>query len=345
MIDMNKNVDGKVVLITGGTGSFGQALTLKLLQTNVAQIRIVSRDEKKQNDMRQTLNDTRLKFYIGDVRDQNSLREVVKGVDYIFHAAALKQVPSCEFFPLEAVKTNVLGTENVLNCAIDYRVQKIVLLSTDKAVYPVNVMGMTKALMEKLAISKSREEEYTKISITRYGNVMASRGSVIPLFVSQILKNEPITVTDPNMTRFMMSLDQAIDLVFVAFDQSSGGETFVHKAPSVTVASLVTALCDIFEVHNHPIVTIGTRHGEKDHEVLVSREEMQIAEDIGDYYKIPPDVRNLRYDKFFNVGKIQSSDLAEFSSKTSYNLDDLEVKNILLQLPYIQKKLETKKGL
>lgn len=286
---------GKKLLISGGTGSFGNAVLKRFLDTDIAEIRIFSRDEKKQDDMRKRYANSKLKFYIGDVRDYQSVLNATRGVDYIFHAAALKQVPSCEFHPMEAVKTNVIGTENLLEAAIQNEVRRIVCLSTDKAVYPINAMGISKAMMEKVMVAKARNVDETKTVIcgTRYGNVMASRGSVIPLFVEQILKGQPLSITDPNMTRFMMTLADAVDLVLYAFEHGNNGDLFVQKAPAATVETLAKALCGLLGKPEHPVQVIGTRHGEKLYEALLSREELVCSEDMGDYYRVPPDLRDL----------------------------------------------------
>jgi len=332
--------DNKVLLITGGTGSFGRHVVDIFLKSNIPEIRIFSRDEKKQEEMRLELNDERLKFYIGDIRDYNSISDALKGVNFIFHAAALKQVPSCEFYPLEAIKTNIHGAENVMNAAIFRGVEKVVMLSTDKAVYPINAMGQTKALMEKVMIAKSRQLDpsNTVICATRYGNVMASRGSVIPLFVSQILSNKSITITDPNMTRFLMSLDDSVDLVMQAFKEGKGGDIYVQKAPASTVLDLAEALRKIFKVENE-IKVIGTRHGEKLFESLVSREEMARAIETSEYFKIPPDNRNLNYDMYFTDGEKIISELDDYTSHNTKRLSALELEAILLSLPYIKKLL------
>jgi UDP-glucose 4-epimerase len=292
----------KNLLITGGTGSFGNAVLRRFLDSDISEIRIFSRDEKKQDDMRKRHQHGKLKFYIGDVRDLDSVRTAMRGVDYVFHAAALKQVPSCEFYPLQAVKTNVLGTENVLEAAIAHGIKRVICLSTDKAVYPINAMGISKAMMEKVAVAKSREAGGTTICVTRYGNVMASRGSVIPLFVSQLKEGKPLTVTDPNMTRFLMSLEDSVDLVLHALLHGKQGDLFVQKAPASTVADLAVALKEIFNQDN-PLRIIGTRHGEKLYESLISREEMAKAEDMGDYYRIPADNRGLNYAQYFSEGE------------------------------------------
>ena len=286
----------KILLITGGTGSFGNAVLKRLLDSDLQEIRILSRDEKKQDDLRKKYNSKKLKFYIGDVRDYNSVLNAVRGVNYIFHAAALKQVPSCEFHPVEAVKTNILGTENVLEAAISCSVDKVICLSTDKAVYPINAMGISKAMMEKVIVAKSRSSDSTVICTTRYGNVMASRGSVIPLFVGQILNDIPITITDGDMTRFMMTLEDAVDLVLFAFENGNPGDIYVQKAPAATISVLTQALTELVEKPQHPIDVIGTRHGEKLYETLLRREEMVAAEDLGTYYRVPPDLRDLNYE-------------------------------------------------
>jgi len=329
----------KVILITGGTGSFGNAFLRKIMNLDVREIRIFSRDEKKQDDMRNFYKNPKLKFYIGDVRDYNSIQQATKGVDYIFHAAALKQVPSCEFYPMEAVKTNIIGTDNVLTAAINNGVKKVVCLSTDKAVYPINAMGMSKALMEKVAIAKSRETDETTICITRYGNVMASRGSVIPLFIDQIRRNVPITITDPTMTRFMMSLDEAVELVLYAFKNGKSGDIFVKKAPAATIGLLAETIRELLGRENHPIKIIGTRHGEKKHETLITREEMAKAIDLGEFYKIPADTRDLNYDKYFSIGDEKVSEVQEYTSNDTYMLNKEELKQILLNLYEIQEDL------
>ena len=330
----------KILMITGGTGSFGQTVLKRFLETDVREIRIFSRDEKKQEEMRIALNNPKLKFYIGDVRDYDSLLPAMKGVNYVFHAAALKQVPSCEFYPIEAVKTNVLGTENVLNAATISHVKRVVVLSTDKAVYPINAMGISKAMAEKLMVAKARTqlETETVFCATRYGNVMASRGSVIPLFVNQLKEGKPLTVTDPNMTRFLMSLEESVDLVLYAFNHGKQGDLFVQKAPASTVADLAEAIKQIFGVHA-PVRIIGTRHGEKLYESLISREEMAKAEDMGDYYRIPADNRDLNYAQFFSEGEEK---IAQFDDYTSHNTQQLnveQVKNLLLKLDFIQEEL------
>jgi len=326
----------KILLITGGTGSFGNAVLKKFLDSDLLEIRIFSRDESKQDDMRKRYNNPKIKFYIGDVREYQSVLNAVRGVDFIFHAAALKQVPSCEFHPLEATKTNVLGTENVLEAAIVSGVQRVICLSTDKAVYPINAMGISKALMEKVAISKSRNITSTVICVTRYGNVMASRGSVIPLFVNQILKNEPLTVTDPNMTRFMMTLDDAVDLVLYAFSNGHPGDIFVQKSPATTIKVLADALVALMKVPEHNIDVIGTRHGEKLFEVLLSREEMSYAEDMGNYYRIPADLRDLNYSKFVEKGEERISNSEDYNSHNTDRLDIDEMKALLMKISFLE---------
>ncbi len=326
----------KTLLITGGTGSFGNAVLRRFLGTDIDEIRILSRDEKKQDDMRKRYNNPKLKFYIGDVRDYQSVLNAVRGADFIFHAAALKQVPSCEFHPLEAVKTNVLGTENVLEAAITTGVKRVVCLSTDKAVYPINAMGISKAMMEKVVVAKSRSSNNTVICATRYGNVMASRGSVIPLFVDQIRASRPITVTDPHMTRFMMTLDDAVDLVLYAFEHGNPGEIFVQKAPAATLETLARALTEMLGVPDHPINIIGTRHGEKLFEVLLSREEMVAAQDLGEYYRVPPDLRDLNYGKFVEQGEIRISEAVEYNSHNTTRLDVKGMQALLMKLRFMQ---------
>ena len=324
------------LMISGGTGSFGNAVVRRFLKTDVKEIRIFSRDEKKQDDMRITYNSPKLKFYLGDVRDPQSLINVVRGVDYIFHAAALKQVPSCEFYPLEAVKTNVIGTENVLEAAIQTGVKRVIVLSTDKAVYPINAMGISKALMEKIAVAKSRNVSDTIINVTRYGNVMASRGSVIPLFIKQIQSGQPITITDPEMTRFMMTLDDAVDLVLFAFRNGKPGEIFVQKAPASTIHVLAKALIDLVGEREHEINIIGTRHGEKLSEALLSREEMVAADDMGDYFRVPPDLRDLNYGKFVDSGEVKISQSIDYNSHNTTRLDIDHMKGLLMKLKFIQ---------
>ena len=328
--------DNKVLLITGGTGSFGNAILKRFLDSSIAEIRIFSRDEKKQDDMRKRYNSPKLKFYIGDVRDYQSILNAVRGVDFIYHAAALKQVPSCEFHPLEAVKTNILGTENVLEAAISCGVQRVVCLSTDKAVYPINAMGISKAMMEKIVVAKSRGNEATVICATRYGNVMASRGSVIPLFVEQIRAGLPITITDPNMTRFMMTLDDAVDLVLYAFEHGKPGEIYVQKAPAATIEILVKALTSLLGVPAHEISIMGTRHGEKLYEALLSREEMVSAQDLGGYYCVPPDLRDLNYEKFVEQGEVKITETVDYNSHNTTRLNVEEMKNLLLKVPFMR---------
>lgn len=324
------------LLITGGTGSFGNAVLSRFLNSNLKEIRIFSRDEKKQDDMRKRFNNSKLQFYIGDVRDYQSVLNATRGVDFIFHAAALKQVPSCEFYPLEAVKTNVLGTENVLEAAIVSGVSKVICLSTDKAVYPINAMGISKAMMEKIFVAKSRSSSNTVICGTRYGNVMASRGSVIPLFVNQIRAGQPITITDQNMTRFMMTLEDAVDLVLYAFAHGTSGDIFVQKAPAATIETLALALTDLLKLPKHPIQVIGTRHGEKLYEALLSREEMACSEDLQEYYRIPPDLRDLNYGKFIEQGEVKISNAHDYNSHNTQRLNVDEMKQLLLRLPFIR---------
>jgi len=321
----------KVLLVTGGTGSFGNAVLSKFIDTNIREIRIFSRDEKKQDDMRKKYNNNKLRFYIGDVRDYSSVLDAVRGVDFIFHAAALKQVPSCEFYPIQAVKTNVLGTENVLEAAIVSKVKKVIVLSTDKAVYPINAMGISKAMMEKVAIAKSLSSVDTSIMVTRYGNVMSSRGSVIPLFKSQLASEKPITITDPNMTRFMMTLDDAVDLVIFAFQNGRSGETFVQKAPAATIGMLARALCELAGKPDYPVNVIGTRHGEKLYESLLSREEYFSANDFTDYFCVPPDLRDLNYDKYINQGDLSVSETTDYNSHNTDRLDLASLKRLLIK--------------
>ena len=332
--------DGNVLMITGGTGSFGNAVLCRFLNTDVREIRIFSRDEKKQEDMRIALNNPKLKFHIGDVRDCDSVREAMHGVDYVFHAAALKQVPSCEFYPMEAVRTNVLGAENVMNAAVACGVKRVIVLSTDKAVYPVNAMGISKAMMEKLMVAKARmrREGETVLCATRYGNVMASRGSVIPLFVSQIAENKPLTVTDPAMTRFLMSLEDSVDLVLHAFQHGRQGDIFVQKAPASTVGDLAQALLDLFH-SDAPVRIIGTRHGEKLYESLLSREEMARATDMGRYYCVPADDRDLNYNKYFVEGEPQVSAFEDYTSHNTNRLDVEQIKALLMKLDFIRGEL------
>lgn len=328
----------KCLLITGGTGSFGNAVLNRFLDTDIQEIRIFSRDEKKQDDMRKRYANPKLKFYIGDVRDYTSLLNATRGVDYIFHAAALKQVPSCEFHPMEAVKTNVIGTENVLEAAIQNEIQRVVCLSTDKAVYPINAMGISKAMMEKVMVAKSRnvDPEKTVICGTRYGNVMASRGSVIPLFVDQIRAGKPLTITDPNMTRFMMTLADAVDLVLYAFEHGDNGDLFVQKAPAATIETLARSLTDILGKPEHPINVIGTRHGEKLFEALLSREEMACAEDRGGYYRVPPDLRDLNYGKFVEQGEEKITHTEDYNSHNTERLDVAGMQTLLRKLDFIR---------
>ena len=323
----------KIILITGGTGSFGNAVLKRLLKEKISEIRILSRDEKKQEDLRNKINNKKVKFYIGDVRDYRSVLDSIKGVDYVFHAAALKQVPSCEFYPMEAVKTNIIGAENVLNAVIDQEVKRCVVLSTDKAVYPINAMGMTKALMEKIMISKSRQcnPKKTIICATRYGNVMATRGSVIPLFVKQILSGKPITITNLNMTRFLMSVEESVDLVYYAFAKASPGDIFIHKAPACTIKNLLKALKDLLNKNNVEKI-IGIRHGEKVHETLVSKEEMIRAQDLKKYFRISADGRDLNYSKYFTKGEISLNKINEFNSSNAKQLNVKQIKTIVKKL-------------
>jgi UDP-glucose 4-epimerase len=331
----------KVLLITGGTGSFGNAVLKRFLNSNIREIRIFSRDEKKQDDMRQLYLNDKIKYYLGDVRNYGSVNGAMKGVDFVFHAAALKQVPSCEFFPVEAVKTNVLGCENVLNSALENKVKKVIVLSTDKAVYPINAMGMSKALSEKVMIAKSRNLINTDIVFcgTRYGNVMASRGSVIPLFVDQIKKRLPLTITDPDMTRFMMTLDGAVDLVIFAFKNGKPGDIFVQKAPAVTIGILAKALLELYKSDSQ-IRIIGTRHGEKLYETLVNREEMAKSIDLGNYYRIPADTRDLNYNKYFKEGQTEISKTGEYTSHNTKRMNIEEIKALLLELDEIREDVE-----
>ncbi|UZD97171.1 polysaccharide biosynthesis protein [Pseudomonas corrugata] len=328
----------KKLLITGGTGSFGNAVLKRFLHTDIAEIRIFSRDEKKQDDMRKRYANSKLKFYIGDVRDYQSILNASRGVDYIFHAAALKQVPSCEFHPMEAVKTNILGTENLLEAAIQNGVRRVVCLSTDKAVYPINAMGISKAMMEKVMVAKSRglDDYSTVICGTRYGNVMASRGSVIPLFIEQIREGQSLSITDPNMTRFMMTLSDAVDLVLYAFEHGKNGDLFVQKAPAATVQTLAEALRRLLGKSDHPIEVIGTRHGEKLYEALLSREEMACAEDRGGYYRVPPDLRDLNYSKFVEQGEERISRAEDYNSHNTERLDVEGMQRLLLNLDFMQ---------
>lgn len=333
---------GSTLLITGGTGSFGNAVMKRFLDTEIKEIRIFSRDEKKQDDMRKLYKSNKLKFYIGDVRDLASVKNAMYGVDYIFHAAALKQVPSCEFFPLEAVKTNIIGTDNVLTAAIDYEVKKVICLSTDKAAYPINAMGISKAMMEKVFVAKARtvSPDRTLICGTRYGNVMASRGSVIPLFIEQIKSGQPLTVTDPNMTRFLMSLEEAVELVVFAFEHAEAGDIMVQKSPASTICDLAKALKELFQVNNE-IRIIGTRHGEKLYETLLTKEEYVHAEDLGGFFRVPADKRDLNYDKYFIEGDKKLSIEQEYNSHNTQILNVEQIKEKLLELDYIRAELET----
>ncbi len=336
---------GKTLLITGGTGSFGNAVLKRFLDTNIGEIRIFSRDEKKQDDMRHQYNNDKIKYYIGDVRDLSSVKNAMHGVDYIFHAAALKQVPSCEFFPIEAVKTNVIGTENVLTAAIEAGVKKVICLSTDKAAYPVNAMGTSKAMMEKVFVAKSRtvSPDKTLICGTRYGNVMCSRGSVIPLFIEQIKNGQPLTVTDANMTRFIMSLEEAVELVLFAFENAKSGDIMVQKAPACTIGVLAQAVKELFNADNE-IKTIGIRHGEKMYETLLTNEECANAMDMGNFYRVPADKRDLNYDKYFNIGDEKRNTLSEFNSNNTDLLNVEEVKEKLLSLEYIREEVNAWKN-
>jgi len=331
----------KTLLITGGTGSFGNAVLKRFLDTEIKEIRIFSRDEKKQDDMRHRLQNHKVKFYIGDVRDKRSVDTAMRGVDYVFHAAALKQVPSCEFFPMQAVRTNVIGTENVLDSAVEHGVKNVVVLSTDKAAYPINAMGISKAMMEKVAIAKARSFENdatTTICCTRYGNVMASRGSVIPLWIDQIKAGKPITITDPGMTRYMMTLEDAVDLVLYAFEHGNQGDLFVQKAPAATLTVLAESLKELYHADTE-VKVIGTRHGEKLYETLVTREEMFRSEDMGDYFRIPADARDLNYDKFFVEGQKDISKVEDYHSHNTFRLDKEGMKELLLKLPEIREDL------
>jgi UDP-N-acetylglucosamine 4,6-dehydratase/5-epimerase len=329
----------KILLITGGTGSFGTAVLNRFLNTDhFKEIRIFSRDEKKQDDMRNLYKSDKLKFYIGDVRNGQSVNYAMRGVDYVFHAAALKQVPSCEFFPMEAVKTNVFGTQNVIDAAVKFEVEKVICLSTDKAAYPINAMGISKAMMEKVAVAASRNSDKTTVCLTRYGNVMASRGSVIPLFVKQIKNNEAITITDPLMTRFLMSLEEAVELVLFAFEHGNSGDLFVNKAPAGTIGDLAQALKELFKADND-IKIIGTRHGEKLYETLCTREEMMKAEDMGDFYRIPADNRDLNYAQYFSEGKVDVSKIEDYHSHNTTQQDKEGMKKLLLKLPLIRREV------
>jgi UDP-N-acetylglucosamine 4,6-dehydratase/5-epimerase len=345
-----KSFSGQTLLITGGTGSFGNAVLKRFLGSDLAEIRIFSRDEKKQDDMRKQFNHPKLKFHIGDVRDMRSVNAVMRNVNYVFHAAALKQVPSCEFYPMQAVQTNVMGTENVLTAAIAAGVNRVICLSTDKAVYPINAMGISKALMEKVMVATSRNLESTRTVITgtRYGNVMASRGSVIPLFIKQLLADKPVTVTDPEMTRFMMTLSDAVDLVLYAFEHGTNGDIFVQKAPAVTVEVLVQALLQLLDRTSHPVHVIGARHGEKLYESLLSREERACAEDLGDYFRVPPDGRDLNYAKFVEEGQpmlTQALHAEEYNSHNTQRLDVAGMKVLLMRLDFIQNIMRSESGL
>lgn len=333
---------GKTLLITGGTGSFGNAVLRRFLKTDIGEIRIFSRDEKKQDDMRKLYNNPKLKFYIGDVRDYNSILDAMRGVDFVFHAAALKQVPSCEFYPIQAVYTNILGTENVLNAAIANKVKRVVCLSTDKAAYPINAMGMSKALMEKVIVAKGRnlKDDETTICLTRYGNVMASRGSVIPLFIDQMRAGKPITITDPKMTRFMMSLDQAVDLVLFAFANGKNGDLFIQKSPAATIELLANTMKNLFNKPEQEIKIIGTRHGEKLYEVLMTKEEKVRAIDMGNYFRVPADDRDLNYSKYFEKGQEVITQAEEYNSHNTYRLNEEELKEMLLNLFEIQEDLK-----
>lgn len=335
----------KILLITGGTGSFGNAVLHRFLNTDIKEIRIFSRDEKKQHDMRVALNNSKVSFYIGDVRNYDSIEMAMHGVDYVFQAAALKQVPSCEFFPIEATLTNVFGTDNVIKAAVANKVKNVICLSTDKAAYPINAMGISKALMEKVAVAASRNipEGGTKVCLTRYGNVMASRGSVIPHFIGQIKSGEPITITDPNMTRYLMSLDEAVDLVLFAFENGNQGDLFIQKAPASTIGELAQAIKELFNASN-PIKIIGTRHGEKLYETLCTREEMAKAIDLKDFYRIPADNRDLNYDKYFENGDIRTSEADDYNSHNTTHLNIEQIKKKLLSLDYIKEQLQSYKS-
>ena len=335
-----KIFNNKTLLITGGTGSFGNAVLRRVLHSDFREVRIVSRDEKKQDDMRKKYDNPKIKFHIADVRDHQSVLNVTRGADFIFHAAALKQVPSCEFHPLEALKTNVLGTENVPEAAITCGIKRVVVLSTDKAVYPINAMGISKAMMEKVAVAKSRSSNGTLINLTRYGNVMNSRGSVIPLFAHQIRTGQPITITDPAMTRFMMTLDDSVDLVLYAFEHGKQGEIFVQKAPAATIETLTYALTDLLGKPKHEVRVIGTRHGEKLYETLLSREEMVLAEDLGDYYRVPLDLRDLNYGNFVEQGKLKISEASDYNSHNTTRLDVSSMKALLLKSRFMHSSLD-----
>ena len=329
----------KILLISGGTGSFGNTVLRKFLTTDIKEIRIFSRDELKQDNMRKSYNNAKIKFYLGDVRDKSSIDDAMVGVDYVFHAAALKQVPSCEFYPIQAVRTNIIGTENLLNSAINAGVEKVIALSTDKAVYPINAMGICKAMMERVIVAKGRSTKNTTIVCTRYGNVMASRGSVIPLFINQMKNNKPITITDPSMTRFMMSLDQAVNLVLFAFENGTSGDIFVQKSPAATVELLARTIKNIFNKPHHKIKTIGTRHGEKLYETLLTKEEMVKAIDMGEYYRIPDDTRDLNYNQFLEDGEKVITEADEYHSHNTHRLNEKELTELLLGLKEIQKDL------
>jgi UDP-N-acetylglucosamine 4,6-dehydratase len=333
------SLSGRTVLITGGTGSFGNAVLRRFLTTDVAEIRVFSRDEKKQDDMRNEIGDDRVRYYIGDVRDFDSVEPAMPGVDYVYHAAALKQVPSCEFYPMEAVKTNVMGTENVLNAARSNGISKVICLSTDKAVYPINAMGISKAMMEKVMVAHSRTADSTKMMGTRYGNVMASRGSVIPLFIGQIRAGEPLTVTDSSMTRFMMSMNEAVNLVLYAFENGAPGDIFVQKAPAATIGDLARALLELFDAHNE-VRVMGTRHGEKLYETLLTREEMARSEDLGDYYRIAPDARDLNYRKYFSEGEERIATEHDYNSHNTRRLDIGELKKLLMSVDGVRRAVE-----
>jgi UDP-N-acetylglucosamine 4,6-dehydratase len=328
--------NNKILLVTGGTGSFGNEVVSRFINTDIKEIRIFSRDEMKQDDMRKLYNNDKLKFYIGDVRDQNSVDDVMRDVDYMFHAAALKQVPSCEFYPMQAVKTNIVGTENVLNSAINTGVKKVIVLSTDKAVYPINAMGISKAMMERVVVAKGRNVAETMMAVTRYGNVIASRGSVIPLFINQLRSGAPITITNPKMTRFMMSLDQAVELVLFAFENGKSGDIFVQKAPAATIELLVNTIKDIIGRPKHEVKTIGTRHGEKLYETLLTKEEMVKAIDMGEYFRIPADTRDLNYNKFFEEGEEVFNEAGEYHSHNTHRLNEGELTDLLLNLREIK---------
>lgn len=337
---MNTIFENKILLISGGTGSFGNSLLKKLLTTKIKEIRIFSRDELKQDNMRKFYKSEKLKFYLGDVRDKNSIDDAMIGVDYVFHAAALKQVPSCEFYPMQAVRTNVIGSENLLNSAISAGVKKVIALSTDKAVYPINAMGISKALMERVLVAKGRNTRGTMIACTRYGNVIASRGSVIPLFIDQVKNGKPITITDPNMTRFIMSLDQAVDLVLFAFENAKSGDIFVQKAPAARIDLIAKAIKNILGRPDFELKTIGTRHGEKLYETLLTKEEMVRAIDMGEYYRIPADTRTLNYNQFFEEGDEVITEAGEYHSHNTYRLNEDELTELLLNVNEIQDELK-----